>query len=122
MYGMVVNFNPGMSVAIIGLFGPGSNLARKALSESGNLIPIEAGDNTHLRVVRSYQHVGTCMSVSYDMCDEVTKRMGMMRTETSRLSTSMSMQNKTRLRALFETSVFWELLGVNKLFCLMANS
>jgi len=85
VFGMRLNFKPGKSEAILGFFGKGSSLAKRALTLQDDLIPICAGDDTHLRVVRSYQHLGTVTSVSMTMCEEVTKRNGMMRAETSRL-------------------------------------
>jgi len=84
-FGMKLNFKPGKSEAIIGFFGTGARLAKRQLTLDEDRIPIEAGDDTHLRVVKSYQHLGTCTAVSVSMCEEVTKRNGMMRAETSRL-------------------------------------
>ena len=85
LYGMTLNFKPNKSEAIVGFFGVGSTVAKQALAADENLIPITAGEDCHLRVVRGYQHVGTCTSVSHNMCEEVTKRCGMMRSESSRL-------------------------------------
>ena len=85
IFGMVLNFRPGKSEAIVAFFGAGASLSKRHLNLVDNLIPIEAGDNTHLRVVPSYQHVGTCTAISMSMSEEVTKRTGMMRSECARL-------------------------------------
>ena len=89
LFGMTLNFKPGKSETIIGCFGPGSMLAKRELTLAGNLIPISAGSDCYLRVVSSYQHLGTCISISTNMCDEVTKRNGMMSAETARLCKSI---------------------------------
>ena len=81
MFGMLLNFSQGKSECTIGFFGAGQKQAKRKLASDDSKIPIKAGKYSHLRVVSSYQHVGTHSSVSYDMHDEVCKRSGMMRTE-----------------------------------------
>jgi hypothetical protein len=73
-FGMTLNFKPGKSEAILGFHGPGSRAAKQELTLANHLIPITAGDDTHIRVVSSYQHLGTCIGISVSMCEEVTKQ------------------------------------------------
>ena len=84
-FGMTLNFKPGKSEAILGFFGPGTKAAKQELTMANHLIPITAGDDTHIRVVSSYQHLGTCIGIYMNMCEEVTKRNGMMRAESTLL-------------------------------------
>ena len=82
---MTLDFKPNKSETIVGFFGPGFTVAKQTLAANDNLIPINASEDRHLRVVRGYQHVGTSTSISHNMCEEVTKRCGMMKSESVRL-------------------------------------
>ena len=89
IYGMELNFKPGKSEGIIGFFGPGSRIARAALARESMQTPFDAGDDCLFRFVKAYQHVGTSIAVDLTMCEEVTKRCGMMCTEARNLSKSV---------------------------------
>jgi len=84
-FGMALNFNPGKSEATVGLFGHDSRQARKHLFLAGNKIPISAGNFKSLNVVKCYQHVGTLSTISCDPREEVTKRIGIMRSDSRAL-------------------------------------
>jgi len=85
-YGMTLNFKPGKSEGIIGFFGPSSRIARAKLAADSMQITISDGFSTVFRFVSVYQHVGTCIAVNLNMCEEISKRCGMMRTESRNLS------------------------------------
>lgn len=84
-FGMRLNFNPGKSEATVSFRGQGCKLAARALALGSNSIPIACGHFSSLRVVNSYSHVGTSSPAGYNMCDEVTKRNAMMRSEARNL-------------------------------------
>jgi hypothetical protein len=85
-FGMLLNSSPGKSEAVLGFYGPGSKAAKKAVFVANDTIPIKAGAYSALRVVSCYQHVGTLSPSSCDVGEEVSKRNGMMRSESRNLS------------------------------------
>ena len=85
VFGMTLNFKANKSEGIVGLFGPGARKIKLELSLASYRIPIAAGDDKYFRFVKKYQHVGTILSVDLNMCDEITKRCGMMRAESRSL-------------------------------------
>ena len=85
-YGMKLNFNPGKSEATVGFYGHKKRLARKRLIEAGSVIGISACESESIRVVPSYQHVGTLSPAMSDISDELSKCVGMMRCESQSLA------------------------------------
>ena len=73
---MALNFKPGKSEGIIGFFGPKSHIARAQLAADSMQVPVADGCSTVFRFVASYQHVGTCIAVNMNMCEEISKRLG----------------------------------------------
>ena len=98
MFGMTLNFKPGKSEGIVGFFGPASRVARASLAVSGMQTPIGGDSPVSFRFVSSYQHVGTCIAVNLNMCEEVTKRCGIMRAEASSLSAKIFKSSGTCLQ------------------------
>jgi len=84
-FGMALNFNPGKSECTVGFFGPGSRAATRKLAKNNSTISISAGDFSCLNVVKSYQHVGTLSPISCNPGEEVTKRIGIMRSDSRAL-------------------------------------
>jgi hypothetical protein len=80
-YGMVLNFLPGKSECTIGFYGKDSKHIAREFASHPPVIPISAGEFKELRVVKTYQHVGTLSSISHHMGDEVARRNGIMREE-----------------------------------------
>ena len=89
VYGMTLNFKPGKSEGIIGFFGPGARIARAQRSANKMQTLIVDTIFLHFRFVSSYQHVGTCIAMNMNMCEEITKRCGMMRSESRNLSSKI---------------------------------
>ena len=86
MYGMSLNFKANKSELIVGFVGAGAKRARAALAETQNQITIENdSENVVLRVVQSYKHVGSFVSVCKGIAEEVAMRCGVMRSESLRL-------------------------------------
>ena len=85
MFGMLLNFPPGKSETTVSFRGTDSKKAAKILFLANYTIPIQAGEQTVLRVVRTYQHVGTLSPPDLNMAEEVARRNGMMRAESRNL-------------------------------------
>ena len=85
-HGMKLNFNPGKSEVTVGFVGKNSKAARRNLVKEDDKISISAGSFNFVRVVPSYQHVGTMSPIAFDVRDEAIKRCGIMRSESRLLS------------------------------------
>ena len=86
MYGTSLNFEADRSELIVGFVAPGSKRARVALAGAQNSIDIAvAGECLALRVVQSYKHVGSAISVCKSIGYEISLRCGIIRSECLRL-------------------------------------
>jgi hypothetical protein len=88
-YAMTLNFKHGKSEGIVGFFGKGSRIARSALAHDSEQAVLVDEGRTKFRFVTVYQHVGTCIAMNLSMCEEVSKRCGMMRSESRSLSANI---------------------------------
>ena len=70
-YGMLLNFLPGKSECTIGFYGKDSKIAAREVASRPPFIPISAGKFNELRIVKSYQHVGTLSSINHQLPGEM---------------------------------------------------
>ena len=74
-HGMKVNFSPGKTEVLYTFHGEGAIKAKQDLALDGFVSQGKAGKHKfQLRFIRTYKHLGTSISASSDMAEEVTTR------------------------------------------------
>ena len=98
---LTLNWEPGKTEALVCFIGPGAHAARDKLHhDMGSLIPVADGDvRVTLRATRSYKHLGTRTTVSDSLQDEISVRMGALRSTFGQLRKCFFDSENVYLRA-----------------------
>jgi len=73
LFGLHLNFSANKSECIVAFSGAGANKAKSKLSATNNIVQFTLlnGVFFELRFVQSYQHLGTKISISNNMAEDV---------------------------------------------------